>query len=297
VPEFESAYQEKALEVDSDDAASEVLAAFARWTLDRLHRDDQDPSVGRAFAAVEALITDLSRPKRELAISFLDVVAYDPAAVEHMGEEARDFTRAVLSRATPDEGPTPWTETGWTSDDVERFAGGLRGRRLCGVRYRFPVTWEPLEPDQQPGVDDVPMSVDLATDGGDVFRAAWKIGWMKEGLLFGPRELVPISSAPSGPVDVTASPRWSPVVGRRIDAVRHTWFDDGTGRRYVLAVEVGFEGDVSVTLAMGEIQYDPMGLRFSSDNILVLFEPALAREFERFLLDRSGATAIPLGGG
>jgi hypothetical protein len=190
--------------------------------------------------------------------------------------------RALLeARGGRREGPFPWVGPGWTRADIGALAAGLRGQRLQRVAYRFPeMTGDPV-PYQREGVDQVDMSVDLLTERGERFRAAWTMIGRDQGLLLGPLDVVEIRGAPTTAADASTSPRWATALRREIEDVRLVWRRLEMPEEAVVAVELRFQGGGSVTFALGEIGPDGSTLSYMPDAILVFFDPALARAYER----------------
>ena len=168
------------------------------------------------------------------------------------------------------------------SDDprLSAISAALVGERLVAARYAVPagVSWEGYGGLEH--VHEVDMGVELVTESGLVLGLSWSTPGREEGLSLA---LDRAGECPSNElidlVDVSGQSEWSRVLGRLVEVVGvsfHVHADDSSIRPW--AFRIGASGGTSVTVALGEVSDNV--LRYMPDNIVVIFDEAVAREYQ-----------------
>lgn len=145
------------------------------------------------------------------------------------------------------------------------------GTRLWAVRYRTLPNLDEERFVRFGPVHDVPMGVELHSDGGVV-----RITWVKDGsasridLAQGPvEERFPGSTLPS--MNVGVWNEWRALLARGLTEI--IGLDDMDGVR--IGFRLGFDGGGCATAALGEVDAEGQ-LNQSDDNLVVLFDEDLA---------------------
>ncbi len=173
----------------------------------------------------------------------------------------------------------PWVEQPSDRHALEAAAQGFRDQTLKQVKYVFPATRSSLDPYRKGGVDEIDFAVDFVTEDGSVFRAAWHMFDIEQGLLFGPASVTQPWKTAVVASDVSDHERWRPLVGKRVQAVGLAWQvpEEGASES-VWAVRIELEERKIVVVALGTIANVPQPV-YQPDAVVVIFDEEVARSY------------------
>lgn len=174
----------------------------------------------------------------------------------------------------------PWIEDNASLWTLETLAQQLEGETLTGVEYLFPSSRSSCSPYRRGPIDEVDLGVDLFTAGGSIFRAAWEMLGVDQGLLFAPRSEHGDWAMSVRSADVSDYEGWRPLIGRRIATVNLAWQlpEEGAGES-VWAVSIDLADGDTVVLALGTI-LGAAGLTYQPDAVVVIFDREVARGYQ-----------------
>lgn len=179
-----------------------------------------------------------------------------------------------MNRSVPAQ---PWVDKPGDRSALEAAAQRFRGQTLARVKYLSAAGECAVSPHRRGVVEEIDFGVEFVTSEGIVFRAAWQMHDVEQGLLFGPAPTERPWPSPVTASDVSGSEHWRALIDKRVREVVLAWHvaEEGASES-VWAVRIQLDEGLSIVVALGTVLNGPP-IAYMPNAVVVIFDETMAR--------------------